>query len=32
MKQLETLVAKLIARSKGRMTAEFIKGSAMRIL
>jgi hypothetical protein len=32
MKQLETLVGKLIARSKGRMTAEFIKGSAMRIL
>jgi hypothetical protein len=32
MKELESLVAKLAADSKGRMTSEFIKGSAMRIL
>ena len=32
MKKLETVVAKLAAKSKGRMTTEFIKGSAIRIL
>ena len=32
MKRLETVVAKLAAKSKGRMTTEFIKGSAIRIL
>ena len=32
MKELESLVAKLAADSKGRMTSEFIKGSSMRIL
>jgi hypothetical protein len=32
MKKLETLVAKLATKSKGRMMTEFIKGSAIRIL
>jgi hypothetical protein len=32
MKKLETLVAKLAAKSEGRMTSKFIKGSTLRIL
>jgi hypothetical protein len=32
MKKLESLAAKLAANSRGRMTAEFIKGSSIRIL
>lgn len=32
MKKLETLVAKLAAKSEGRMTSKFIKGSSLRIL
>jgi beta-lactamase superfamily II metal-dependent hydrolase len=32
MKKLETLVAKLGAKSEGRMTSKFIKGSTLRIL
>ena len=32
MKKLETLVAKLAAKSDGRLTSKFIKGSALRIL
>jgi beta-lactamase superfamily II metal-dependent hydrolase len=32
MKKLETLVAKLAAKSEGRMTNRFIKGSSLRIL
>jgi hypothetical protein len=32
MKNLETLVTKLAAKSAGRMTSKFIKGSALRIL
>lgn len=32
MKQVETLIEKLVVKSKGRMTKQFIKGSAIRIL